>query len=178
MITRIAAAALFTIGAVVGQVSPASSEEEGSLGDRYEARVFGMVCNQCAYGLEQALLHTSGVVKAHVDLKEGDVRAYLKRVEDVPAAAEIVRTIKDQGLTVKVLGGAFTGSIVEGKDGALRFRLGDATYVLEGAKDGLDLRRYAGKDVRLYGLFRAIKGVETEENGGEGPARFVAERVE
>ena len=157
------------------QVPAAQAQQVEQTGSRYEVNVFGMVCNQCAYGVEQTLLHTDGIEEVYVNLKEGDVRAYLKASEPMLSAERIVQKIKDEGLTVKELSGAFTGR-VEQQEGTYYFVLGETRYQLQGAEDGPALDAYVGQEVRLVGAFQDVKGLEGAQE--DGLPRFIAARVE
>lgn len=136
----------------------------------YQAKVYGMVCNQCAYGVEQALLHTDGIKDVYVNLKEGDVRAVLNPNKTVPAD-QIVQKIADQGITVRGLSGTLTGRI-EQQNGTLYFVMGDARYELQSDEKNRSLEQYVGQNVTLSGQFKNVKGMDNAKSSQ--PAVFVA----
>ena len=49
------------------------AQSEAGQANEFRFKTYGMVCNQCAYGVEQSLQHSEGVNDAIVDLRSGSV---------------------------------------------------------------------------------------------------------
>ncbi|MFB6273594.1 MAG: heavy metal-associated domain-containing protein [Salinibacter sp.] len=164
-------ASLFLALLVAAPAAHAQTTDQS--GPTYQAEVYGMVCNQCAYGVEQALLHTEGVKDAYVNLKDGDVRAFLKSDQTVPVK-QIVQKITDQGISVRGLQATLSGR-VEKQEGTLYFVVGGARYHLRPAEESSSLSQYAGQEVTLSGSFKDVPGMDGAKD--EQPAQFVVEQI-
>lgn len=170
--TSISSFALLVLPLLVAAPTALAQEKKQS-GPTYQAKVYGMVCNQCAYGVEQALLHTEGVKDAYVNLKDGDVRAFLKSDQTVPAK-QIVQKITDQGISVRGLQATLSGR-VEKQEGTLYFVVGGARYHLRPAEESSSLVQYAGQEVALSGSFKNVAGMDGAKESES--AQFVARQV-
>ncbi len=136
----------------------------------FRLSVYGMVCNQCAYGVEQSLQHTEGVKDAIVDLREGHV-VVVADPTNPPSAEALAGRIRDQRVSLRAMEATLSGRIARSDQGwellagARRFRVEPG--------DDADLARYAGESVTVEGVFKGVPGLE----GAEGPSRLIVRSV-
>ena len=155
---------LFTIATAPGQAA--------EQGDEFRLNVYGMYCNQCAYGLEQELKRTGGVTDAIVDLQNNS--AVVKVEPSAPPAAEaLVQAALDQGLSVKEIAATLTGLV---EQSAIGWELvcGSQRFNLTVEDAGLDLGTLGNRPVTLEGVFAGIKGVDS----ATGKSHFIASSME
>ena len=136
----------------------------------FKLKTYGMVCNQCAYGVEQALQHTDGVNDATVDLKSGSV--VVKAEPTNPPSPEILaQRVRDQRLSIEKIEATLVGRIVRTSDqwqlvvGSRRFRLD--------ASEGTPLDGYENETAVVDGVFEGIPGVD----GASGSPRLILRAV-
>lgn len=145
---------------------PATAPAQEAAPNEYRATVYGMVCNQCAYGVEQSLQHTDGVADALVDLKNGSV--VVKATASPPEARTVVEKIRAQGVSVRKLEATLTGRLEE-TSGDWRLVLGGHRVSVRRGADAPALSSNEGQQVSATGTFEGVKGVDD----ASGPVRFV-----
>ncbi len=151
---------LFAIATAPGQAA--------EQGDEFRLNVYGMYCNQCAYGLEQELERTGGVTDAIVDLQNNS--AVVKVESSAPPAAEaLVRAALDQGLSVKEIAATLTGQVEQSAAG-WELVSGSQRFSLTIEEGGPDLETLGNRTVTLEGVFAGIKGVDS----ATGKSHFIA----
>lgn len=168
-------AGLVTMGALVA----APGAPAGTSVNTYELSVYGMVCNQCAYGVEQAVQHTAGVQDTTVDLRDGIVRV-TPQAGTLPDPQAIADRITNQRVSIARFRATLTGRIERGDDG-WRLLVGDRHFNL-GAGEGVDLATAEGRTVTVHGLFSDVTGVDGTQKtpdrvGPDEALRFVVEEV-
>lgn len=133
----------------------------------FRLSVFGMYCNQCAYGYERALERLPGVTQVSVDLRAG--MAVVVTGADVwPEAELLVRATIDQGLSLRAFEATLVGHLEHKDIGWVLVAGGrEVSLALEGA--GLDLAQHVNRTVALAGAFAGIAGIEETS----GQPRFV-----
>lgn len=138
----------------------------------FRLSVYGMVCNQCAYGVEQSLQHTEGVEDAIVDLRSGSV--VVKVNPAAPPSAEVLaQKIRDQRVSLRKMEATLVGRIMRSAEGEWELVAGSQRYRLAGETE-IALDRYAGQTVAVSGVFEGVSGLE----GAEGPTRFLPREIE
>lgn len=149
--------------------APVQAAEQGN---EFRLNVYGMYCNQCAYGLEQELERTGGVTDAIVDLQNNS--AVVKVVSSAPPAAEaLVQAALDQGLSVKEIAATLTGR-VERTTAGWELVCGSQRFSLTVEDAGLDLETLGNRTVTLDGVFAGIEGVDS----AIGKPHFIANSME
>lgn len=146
----------------------------------YELSVYGMVCNQCAYGVEQATQHTAGVQDTTVDLRDGVVRV-TPQAGTLPDPQAIADRITNQRVSISKFRATLTGRIERGDD-VWRLIVGDRRFTLD-VGDSVDLAAADGRTVTVRGLFTGVTGVDGTERvpgraGRRETVRFVIEAVQ
>ena len=129
-----------------------------------------MVCNQCAYGVEQMLQHTAGVNDVIVDLRSGNVVVQADSVNP-PSAEVLVQKIIDQRISLEKIEATLVGRIDKTTDG-WELVAGAQRFNVEPA-GGLSLDEYAGQTVTVEGVFKGLPGID----GAEGSPRLVLRTI-
>ena len=149
--------------------APVQAAEQG---DEFRLNVYGMYCNQCAYGLEQELERTGGVTDAIVDLQNNS--AVVKVASSAPPAAEaLVQAALDQGISVKGIAPPLTGRVEQSAAG-WELVCGSQRFSLTVEEGGPDLITLGNRTVTLEGVFAGIKGVDS----ATGEPQFIASSTE
>ncbi len=155
---------LFAIATAPGQAA--------EQGDEFRLNVYGMYCNQCAYGLEQELERTGGVTDAIVDLQNNS--AVVKVASSAPPAAEaLVQAALEQGISVKEIAATLTGRVERSTTG-WELVCGSQRFSLTAEDAGLDLETLGNRTVTLEGVFAGIEGVDDTT----GKPHFIASSTE
>ncbi len=131
----------------------------------FRLTVYGMVCNQCAYGVEQTLQHTDGVRDAIVDLKRHSV-VVRADPSPPPAPETLARKVLDQRVSLKAIEATFFGRVARGPDG-WTLVAGPRRFPIDEA-DRIALTSFEGVSVVVTGTFRGVPGVD----GASGVLRF------
>ena len=148
--------------------NPAQAAEQG---DEFRLHVYGMFCNQCAYGLEQSLQHTDGVKDAIVDLRKNS--AVVKVVSSgPPPAAALVQKAINQGISVKKIEATLTGRVEQTARG-WELVAGSRRFSLTTDEGGPNIEDHVNQTVTLEGVFAGIKGVDK----ATGEPRFIARAI-
>lgn len=139
--------------------------------DEFRLNVYGMYCNQCAYGLEQALQHTDGVTDAIIDLKNNS--AVVKVIPLSPPAAEtLVEKAIDQRLSVKKIEATLTGRVERTADG-WALTCGSQRFSLVVDEGPVKLEELTDQYITLDGVFDGIEGVDA----AAGRPRFIVRAI-
>lgn len=138
--------------------------------NEFRFTTYGMVCNQCAYGIEQALQHTDGVDDTIVDLRNGNVVVQADAANP-PNVEALVKKIIDQRISLKNIEATLVGRIVQ-SDSGWQLIYGAQRLALE-TFEGLALEEYADQTVTVEGKFEGFEGVDN----AEGSPRFILRSV-
>ncbi len=152
---------------VLGISAQAQAEQQ----PEFRLKTYGMVCNQCAYGVEQSLQHTKGVKDVIVDLRSGDVTV-IPDPSNPPSAEILAQRITDQRISISNIEATLVGRLVRTPDG-WQLVIGSQRLSLETAVGSPALEQYADQTVVVEGVFAGIPGVD----GAEGLPRFILRAV-
>ncbi len=143
------------------------AQSEAGQANEFRFKTYGMVCNQCAYGVEQSLQHSEGVNDAIVDLRSGSVLVKAELVGP-PAVEVLAQRILDQRVSIEKVEATLVGRIERTTEGWLLV-YGSQRYTLTPSDNSLLLDQHTGRTVVVDGFFEGIEGVD----GATGTPRFI-----
>ena len=148
-----------------------SAQAQAGQQPEFRLKTYGMVCNQCAYGVEQSLQHTKGVKDVVVNLRNGDVTV-IPDPSNPPSAETLAKKVTDQRISISRIEATLVGRLVRTSAG-WQLVIGSQHVSLETAEGSPALEQYADQMVVVEGVFKGIPGVD----GAEGAPRFILRAV-
>ncbi len=127
----------------------------------FRLTVYGMYCNQCAYGVEQTLQHTAGVNDVIVDLRSGNVVVQADSANP-PSAGVLVQKVIDQRLSLEKIEATLVGRIVKTTNG-WELIAGEQHFNLDTTAGELSLDEHSDQTVTVEGVFEGLPGIDDTE---------------
>jgi len=124
----------------------------------FRLTVYGMVCNQCAYGVEQSLQHTEGVEDAIVDLRAGSVVVVVNPISP-PSARVLAQRIRDQRVSLRKMEATLIGRVVHSVEAGWSLMVGSERYRLTAENESI-IERHANGTVVATGVFEGLSEAE------------------